>query len=1347
MPAKISFSSISPRVCKCFIAFLLAVAGIAGSMARAQISGTGAISGTVTDPTGAVIANAIVTVTNVDTNENTVRPTTKAGDYNITPLIPGTYTLVVTAQGFEGYKQENITVDALTTVGLPIRLTVGRADETVTITAAPPLLDTSDAVLGAVMDNEMYSNLPIQMSQGGPGTADQRRATDFEYLMPGVQNNYTSNNSTDNSGIVNGSGPSGGVSEIYIEGVDLPEADQVGDPRFTWTAIGVDAVNQFQVQTAGVSSQYTGQGVQNYSIKSGGNAIHGSLYEYNRNTLFDAWAFTSKTPTLNAKGVTVPGGIKPREIQNEFGLVLSGPIIKNKLFLFGNYGQYREQHGATYSAMTIPTAAMLGMTVGGTPLGYADFTQYALANGAATTCTSIASEGTGGTPQQAHVCNDIYDPSTETLNCNGSTVGCNRTVFHGMLNGIDQNDVIPASRLSQTAQYINKFWVPYEQLANQSSYTNNLNYGTPTGLANWYSTGRIDYNESAKNQIALIVAFGRQASTGQNSVSGLGPPFNTSQSYHPVTTIDIVKDVWTISPHIVNQASIGYGRYQSVSVTPDDAPQYNAASLGLLNTPVGQASNGFPEITGMGGPTLAGYAWNSKVNNTYTITDNVQWVFGKHNLTVGGQWVDAQFNYFKSLGPTGPMDYGFSGSQTAGFPIPAPGKTTGTALQASTGNGTASYMIGAVSSASVEDLFIPGLGTRWRDPSFWSQDDYKVTSKLTLNLGLRWDIYPSIQEAHNNFTFFNPNGNNSVTGNKGTIFFTGNGDPAKYCNCSNPSPTFLGNFGPRIGMAYSVDRKTVIRGSYTVNFARGNWTSGSQSGSPGTTGITPSGSSPIITTPDFPLIYWDNTACSTGTNAGVNCGFNGAVAPPVPPPGGTSLAEYGTGNYTSTVGGVATNSSSGSGISWFDKYKGDRTPEFINWTFGIQRQVTRDISLSVSYVGSQGHFIGGGFDPLNRRNALPTTFSALAGYNVVNNQAIPCSGITTPANPNGGCPTPLLATKAPAIDIPLFAQLGFLPQNPYTASGISYPSTSSTTGYFTAYPQLGVSDTTNFNGNTNFHSLQLSLRERPSHGLDFMLNYSYSKSMDDVGTFRLVDNPRLDRSLSVTDQPQNLTGTVVYLSPYGKGKKGGENMIVRAIAGGWSLSSIVVYHSGSPEAFTGTGCAGTPLGSCMPSVVPGVNPHTLSYAKPAGGVVAATGHPNTYSALHHFDLNAFTVNDYLNGLTVTNNQEIPAGFGTAAYVPGNAARVGADNVWGMGTYNIDLGLKRSFPIWENVKLQLEADLLNATNHVVFGSAGGAVGNGSATQTNGVISGTTSYGTITGVANQPRDLQLSGRISW
>jgi hypothetical protein len=970
---------------------LVAMVAFFASSAAAQLSGTGAISGTVTDPTGAVISGATVTATNTGTNVKTVRTTTGAGDYNITPLTPGNYTVSVTAKGFQQLAQENVTVDALATVNLPLKLTIGRNDETVTVSTAPPILATTDATLGGVMDNQMYSNLPIEM---GAGTkADQRRATDFAYLMPGVQANQngSSNDPTSTTGIVNGSGPGGNVSEIYIEGINLPEADGVGDPRFTWTAIGVDAVDQFQVQTAGISAQYGGQGMQNYSVKSGSNAIHGSIYEFIRNTMFDAWRFTDKVPTPNSAGQIIQGGIKSREIMNEVGIVLSGPIIKNRLFLFGNYGQYRYQAGARPTAMTIPTSAMLGYDANGNPLGYADFRGYAGANN-------------GGA---AH----IYDPATSVVNCQGTSGSpCNRTQFTAPVNGIPTADVIPASRISAASNNYNKYMLPYEKIANQASYNNNLTYGTPIGLANWYATGRIDYTVNQRNQIGVIVAFGRQASTGPNSTSGLGPPFNTSQSYHPVTTIDIVKDTFTINAHLVNQFAIGYGRYQSDSVTPNRTPAYSATANGILNMPAGQASDGFPKISYSGNydapGTQGGYSWNNKINNTYTLTDSLQWVVGKHNVTVGGQIVDVQFNYYSTVSPSSPMGFTFSSSQTASFTNP----TTSTALSSSNGSPFATYLLGAASAGSAT-VGVPGLGTRWLDPSFWAQDDFKVTSKLTLNLGLRWDIYPSIREAHNYFTFLNPNGVNNITGNKGTLEFAGNGDPSIYCNCTRPSPIWYKNIAPRIGMAYSIDPKTVIRGSYNVNFARGNWTSGSQSGSPSTLGISPSASAPSGLS-GAPAFYWDNTNCTAGAFNGVTCGWNGSVKAPAPPTGGASLAEYGT-TYTSVIG----NSGATTITSW-DPYRGSRTPEYLNWTFGIQRQLTNSMSLSVSYVGSQGHFLSASGANITLNNKLPYSFAALAGYQLNGSSVTPCSGLA--------CTAPLLTQKSSATNVGLATGLGYV---------------------------------------------------------------------------------------------------------------------------------------------------------------------------------------------------------------------------------------------------------------------------------------------------------------------------------
>jgi hypothetical protein len=1313
---------------------LIAIAMTASVIANAQMAGTGAISGTVTDSSGAVVGGATVTATLVSQNTSATRTTTGAGDYTISPLTPGEYVLTVTARGFEKYVQEHVTVDALVTVAVNIKLSIGAAEQTITVTTAPPVLETTDATLGAVMDNQMYSSLPLLMGAGG--NADQRRATDFAALMPGVQTNYANtNNATDASGAVNGGNPNGGTSEIYIDGVNLPEADATGDPRFTWTAFGMDSIDQFQVQTTGVSAQYAGQGVQNYSIKQGSNNWHGGVYEYIRNTVLDAWKFTSKTPyvsappppggtcsytgaspALNTAGQAwcVPGGVKPAEIMNEVGASFGGPILKNKLFMFYNYGQYRNQNGPIGKAQTLPTTAMLN----------GDFSAYSASTGYS-----------------------IYDPGSQTSGCLGSgTSTCSRAQFisTGGVQPAGTKNVIPANRISTAANNINQFMVPYEAQTVQSLYSNNIVTGYANGLANWYQGGRIDYDMNSKNQISIIVAFGRQASTGPNSsgaANQLGPPFNTNQSYTPKTTVDIVKDTYTINSHMVNQFAVAYGRYKSLSVNPNDAPQYLASTIGLTNTPVGQASY-FPLISFTGNtscpPTAGGgvdnpcneggYDWNQKVNNTYNASDNLQWQFGKHSFTFGGQVVEQQFNYLKNLTNSSPLTYTFSNSQTAGW------AANGTTFNSSSsGSSVASYMIGAVSSSSVS-VGIPGLGSRWLDPSFWVQDDYKITPKLTVNAGLRWDIWPSIHEVHDLFTWLNPTATNSVTGNLGTLAFAGGSSSDGYhTGTHNLSSIFYKNLSPRLGLAYALNPKTVIRTSYGLSFARGDWTSGSQSGSPSTTGLAPTASAPAGTV-NQPSFWWDNTQCGSSTNLdGVPCGWTGSVAPPAPPAGGTSLAEFGTSETTALTNAGAQS------LTYWDPYLGSRTPEYINWTLGFERQLNPNMSISVSYVGSEGHLLSVANAIGSRNNKLPESLGALAGYNVVGNAAVACSG--------GGCTTPLFgqtsgsSASAPMSNTNLAIGLGFTPPNPYNGNTYYYKNTVGS--YYVNYPQYsGMTDTTSFVGNENWNALEISLRQRPAHGLNFMINYTYSKSIDDLGTFRVYDNDRLDRSLSSADEPQNLVGTVVYALPVGKGHWMGDNPIYRAILSDWSTSDIFSYHSGFPIAMTGTGCGGgSILNTCMPSIIGGQpGRQNGSYGN---HVTSAPGSPNYIGGVQYINPGAFTVatqgttTNYGTSINNNVNQETFVGQGPALYVPGNAPRIGALNIWGMGFYDWDTSVKRTFPVYHEWNIGFELDMINVTNHTVWASPNANVNSGG------------SFGTISALSSaySPRDVQGSLRINF
>ena len=235
------------------------------------------------------------------------------------------------------------------------------------------------------------------------------------------------------------------------------------------------------------------------------------------------------------------------------------PIIRIKVFLFYNYGQYRFQHGPSAQAQTAPTAAMLN--------------------------------GVSRVGLQQLV--TIFTIQRHRFHLASA---CAKAQFDGLKNGVATPDVIPTSRLSQASVYYNKFIQPFEAI-NQNAYTNNINIGYTSGLSNWYETGRLDYDLNAKNQLSVIVAFGRQAVTGQHGVgaaNALPTPFNTAQSYAPETTVDMIKDSYTITPHIVNQFAYAYGRYRSISVTPNDMSEYSASTAGLASTPSGQATNGFP---------------------------------------------------------------------------------------------------------------------------------------------------------------------------------------------------------------------------------------------------------------------------------------------------------------------------------------------------------------------------------------------------------------------------------------------------------------------------------------------------------------------------------------------------------------------------------------------------------------------------------------------------------------------------------------------------------------------------------------------------------------------------------
>jgi hypothetical protein len=298
-------------------------------ISSAQVGGSGSIQGTVLDSSNAAVPGATVTATNVATGIETIRQTTEAGVYALTPLPPGSYRVTVTLDGFQTFVREGVIVDALSVVGLNVTLQIGALTQEVVVTAATPMLATADARLGQTIRNEVYTALPLVMNTGGP-----RDPTAFMFLMPGVQ-------SIGRWGNVMGGQDF--TTDMYVEGIPITNAVVQGEGRNLSFGISVDAVDQFQVETSGTAVMFNGQGASNYVVKSGTNTFRGAGFEYFRHKALDAKAFFATA--------------KPDDNQHEYGATLGGPIRRNQMFFFAAFDGYRDRRQTAQSLVSIPTLA------------------------------------------------------------------------------------------------------------------------------------------------------------------------------------------------------------------------------------------------------------------------------------------------------------------------------------------------------------------------------------------------------------------------------------------------------------------------------------------------------------------------------------------------------------------------------------------------------------------------------------------------------------------------------------------------------------------------------------------------------------------------------------------------------------------------------------------------------------------------------------------------------------------------------------------------------------------------------------------------------------------------------
>jgi hypothetical protein len=413
---------------------------------------------------------------------------------------------------------------------------------------------------------------------------------------------------------------------------------------------------------------------------------------------------------------------------------------------------------------------------------------------------------------------------------------------------------------------------------------------------------------------------------------------------------------YVISNSLVNQFKYGAMQYYSPAINPSLInPAWSASGFGINGLPTGQTQQSFPdvkfsEVTQWGPSASAG-----NVTNNFVALDNVQWVRGKHSFSFGAQLQWLQYNVLQDRTGTTPLSLTLSNKETEGF------KPASVTALGNTGWDYASFMLGAMDGGTYTEYALNSqeTGTRFQPFAVFANDDYRLTNKLTINAGLRWDYLPPFHEAENRFSFMNPNLTNPYTGTAGALQFAGSAGVG-----STPLSAYNNNWGPRLGLAYSLNSKTVIRASAGMYYALGGGTGGNTNGAgPASALLLGLSAAPNPPSPGavLPAFYLNGNPAQSGqaghtvagfSNDPSNTSFGGrgysVNAPPNEDPG------YGTIYSTASTGTVDSISST---LGYLDPKFGARAPEFTGWTFGLQRSITKDMTATVSYVGNEGHHL------------------------------------------------------------------------------------------------------------------------------------------------------------------------------------------------------------------------------------------------------------------------------------------------------------------------------------------------------------------------------------------------------
>jgi hypothetical protein len=1016
----------------------------------------GTISGTAKDATGAVVPGAKVVANETQTNVTINSVTNGAGDYTIPNVPIGIYTIRVEKAGFRPAVLSGLTVNAATSVRADVTLEVGASSQAVEVTATAVQLHTEDSKSSVTIANKLVDDLPLVVG----GTV--RSPFDLAVLTP------EGKNLGGDAGFALGGGQAAGYGTT-LDGISADTSRALQKSWVSSNSPSVEAITEFTVDTNGFKAEFShaAGGVMQFVTKSGTNQLHGSAYEFIRNTDFDANDWFS-----NRAG-------KARQIykQNDFGATVGGPVYipkvyhgKDKTFFFFSYEGFRNRNGATNVTQTVPTAEMYN----------GDFSKWVNAQGQVI---------------------PIYDPTTQVTNANGTVT---RQVFPG--NQIPKGMFNPASVQALGVFQASGVLTPNNGAAPGTvGYINN-NYIVANGsqvapVNKWSIKGDHIFNE--KHRISGYYGNDRESlvpgADGPATLPGLYSSYN---DLHQQSDVVRFSWDWTFSPTKMNHFYAGGNNWRQDHKPPQEYIGNWKSKFCLGNVPNCDENlvNLFAGGTGDTYSQWGGNADNGSENTIYGYNDDFTWIKGKHTFKFGGMLQVTHYNGLGRQCEAGCVGFSYTETGVPGVTDPNQG-----------GNAFASFLLGYADTGSLDTVRF--IGQQFYYVGGFAQDDWRISPKLMLNFGLRWDTELPPTGLNDRWADFSPTTPNPAAGGiLGAVLFAGSG-PGRVGTRTLADPWF-GGFGPRIGFAYSLNDKTVIRGGYGRAFGQIMAVTGSAH----TMGFT--------LTQSFP-----NQTSGVQPSFLLSQGLPPWTAPPF----------------------INPSVSNGASVSWWQGKEADRLPEANNVNLSIQRQLSSSMVLEASYNMVVGSHLQTQLLDYNQDNpSVLTRFGTIPQSTTVLNSAIGSA-----------------AANAAGVFAPYPGFTGSVKQalRPFPQYSLidTYAGQGDHSGHSTYHAGIIQLQKRYSHGMTIQTSYVFSkiITNADSY-------WGNNTTSGGGGCCLAADqfNRGLEKAIGQFDQTHNFKLGLVYDLPFGRGKTFLSKGVGSWILGNWRGSGVLTYGSGQPIGVT-----------------------------------------------------------------------------------------------------------------------------------------------------------------------------------